>query len=102
MLEGSSGNRIIWYGGQIQRQLEDGLQTLLADTAAMKSGYSVVLEVWVDAEGRITRSELSSGSGKADVDQAISAALGKLRAGIGKPPPENMPQPVKIRLISRV
>ena len=102
LLGGSPGNSIIWYGGQIQRHLDDSLQNLLADTPASKSGYSVILEVWVDAEGKITRSELSSGSGKADVDQAIRAALPKLKASIGKSPPENMPQPVKVRLTSRV
>ncbi len=102
ILGGSPGSTILWYGGQIQRHLEDELQSLLADSAAMKSSFNVILEVWVDADGRISRSELSSGSGKADVDQAIRAALPRLRASIGKPPPENMPQPVKIRVTTRL
>ncbi|MDD4914168.1 MAG: energy transducer TonB [Methylococcales bacterium] len=101
ILGGGQGNAIIWYGGQIQRRIEDELQLLLADSVAMKIGYSVELSVWVDSEGRISRSELASGSGKADVDQAIRAALPELKAGIGKPPPENMPQPVRIRLTAR-
>ena len=101
MLGGSPGSAIIWYGGQIQRQLEDSLQTLLADTVAMKSGYSVNIDVWVDADGRITRCELASGSGKEDVDQVIRTALPKIRASIGKTLPENMPQPVRIRMTTR-
>ena len=96
-----SGNAILWYGGQLKRQLEDGLQPLLADTVAMTSGYSVIIEVWIDADGRIDRSELSSGSGKAEVDQVLRSALHKLRVVVGKPP-EGMPQPVKIRLTTRV
>lgn len=102
ILGGSTGSVIIWYGGQIKRQLDDSLQNLLADTVAMKSGYAVTIEVWVDADGRITRSELSTGSGKHDVDQAIRTALLKLKASVGKPPPENMPQPIRLRLTSRV
>jgi len=102
ILGGTPGSSILWYGGQIKRQVEDGLQNLLNDTAAMKTGYSVIVNVWVGSDGRITRGELASGSGKADVDQAIRAALPKLRASIGKAPPDNMPQPVKIRLTSRV
>lgn len=102
ILGGESGNGILWYGGQIKRQVEDGLQSLLADTPAMKSSYSVIVEVWIGADGRITRSELSSDSGKADVDQALRLALPKLRASIGKAPPENMPQPIRIRLTSRI
>ncbi|MDP3333253.1 MAG: cell envelope integrity protein TolA [Methylococcaceae bacterium] len=102
ILGGTPGSSILWYGGQIKRQVEDNLQNLLTDTAAMKNGYSVIVNVWVGPDGRITRGELASGSGKADVDQAIRAALPKLRASIGKAPPDNMPQPVKIRLTSRV
>jgi periplasmic protein TonB len=99
---GGGGNAILWYGGQIQRQVENGLQSLLADTVASRAGYSVTLEVWVGADGGISRSELSGGSGKTDVDQAIRAALPRLRASIARSPPENMPQPIRIRLNSRV
>lgn len=102
ILGGGGGNAILWYGGQIQRQVENGLQSLLADTAASRAGYSVILEVWVDADGGISRSELSGSSGKADLDQAIRAALPRLRASVSRPPPENMPQPIRIRLNSRV
>jgi len=102
ILGGTPGSSILWYGGQIKRQVEDNLQNLLTDTAAMKTGYSVIVNVWVGPDERITRGELAAGSGKADVDQAIRAALPKLRASIGKAPPDNMPQPVKIRLTSRV
>jgi len=102
ILGGGGGNAILWYGGQIQRQVENGLQSLLADSAAGKAGYSVIVDVWIGADGRVDRSELSSGSGKADVDQALRAALLRLTASVGRPPPENMPQPIRIRLISRV
>ena len=102
ILGGTGGSTLLWYGGQIKRQLEDGLQTLLADTPAMKSEYSVVIEIWVDADGKINRKELSTGSGKAEVDQAIRNALIKFQGSIGKPPPENMPQPIKIRFSAKV
>jgi outer membrane biosynthesis protein TonB len=55
----------------------------------------------VGPDGRITRTELSSGSGKPGVDQALRQALPKLHLGLAKPPPDNFPQPVKIRLTSR-
>ncbi len=102
ILGGSGGSTILWYGGQIKRLVENELQNLLSDTEAMKTGYVVVVSVWVGQDGRVSRSELSSGSGKPDVDEALRAALPKLRLSLEKPPPENMPQPVKIRLTSRV
>jgi periplasmic protein TonB len=82
--------------------LQDELQNLLSDTKAANADYVVVVSVWVDSDGRVARSELSSSSGKPDVDAALREALPKLRLGLGKPPPENMPQPIKIRLTSRV
>lgn len=101
ILGGGGGNASIWYGGQVSRYVEDGMQSLLADTPAMNAEYLVTVDVWISPDGRISRSELSSGSGKADVDQALRGALARLRASIGKPPPDSMPQPIRIRLSSR-
>lgn len=98
---GSGGSVVHWYGGQIKRTLEDELHTLLADTHARKNTYMVVLSIWITPEGRLGRAELSSSSGKAEVDQAIREALPKLRLEMSKPPPQSMPQPVKIRVHSR-
>jgi protein TonB len=99
---GGGGNAVIWYGGQIKRHVEDSLQSLLANTPAGHASYSVLVNVWVSADGHISRSELVNGSGDAGVDQALRDALPRLRASVGKPPPANMPQPLKIRLLSRV
>lgn len=102
LLAGTSGSMVLWYGGHIKRQVEDGLRNLLADTPAMQTDYSVTIEVWVGDDGRISRCELAADSGKAEVDQAIRGALARLRSATGKPPPENMPQPIRLRLSSRV
>lgn len=102
LLGGTPGSGILWYGGQVKKGLEDELQGLLAGSEARKAGYSVTLDVWVGPDGRVGRAELSGGSGKPEVDAAIRAALPKLRLTLQKPPPENMPQPVRIRLTSRI
>lgn len=102
LLGGAPGNAIVWYGGQIEKQVEKALQEQLADTVAGKSAYSVLLDIWVDGAGRITRSELVDVSGNAEVDRALRAALGGLNIGIGRSPPQNMPQPVRIRLTSQI
>jgi hypothetical protein len=101
LLGGSGGSAMLWYGGQIQRQVEEGMQNLLADSTAAQADYSVIIEIWISADGRISRSELAVGTGKLEVDQAVRAALPKLRANLAKPPPSNMPQPLRIQLISR-
>ncbi|QSA98265.1 energy transducer TonB [Methylococcus sp. EFPC2] len=102
LIGGGGGNAIIWYGQQVQRQLEIELQNLLADTPARRAGYSVVVAVWVGTDGRVSRAELSSGSGRVEVDKSIKDALPGLSFGLGRTPPENMPQPIRIRVSSRI
>lgn len=102
ILGGSGGSALIWYGGQVKRQLEDGLQNLLADTPAMKSEYSVLINIWVDADGKISRTELASVTGNAEVDQALRNGLAKFKGSIGKPLPENTPQPFRIRYSAKI
>jgi len=102
LIGGGGGSAILWYGGQVKRLLEDQLHELLAETPARKSSYAVTLEIWVGTEGQVNRVELSGASGKQEVDQAIRAALTKLRVNIGKAPPGNMPQPLRVRLTSRI
>lgn len=102
LLGGGGGSAILWYGGQVKRGLEEDLQRLLADSSARRNRYTVQLNVWLGPEGKVSRAELAGGSGKQDVDSAIEAALPRLKFSVGKPPPENMPQPLKIRVTSRL
>jgi len=102
LLGGTGGSTILWYGGQVKRKLEDELQSLLAESSARKTAYSVQLDIWIDSDGRVNRAELTSSSGKQEVDKALRNALPKLRFALQKPPPENMPQPLKIRVTSRI
>jgi protein TonB len=102
LLGGTGGSAILWYGGQIKRGLEDELQRVLADSPARKAAYTVQLSVWVNSDGSVNRAELAGSSGKPDVDQAIRAALPGLRFSVSKAPPENMPQPLKVRVTSRL
>lgn len=101
LLGGSPGSAIHWYGGRVTSVLEEELHELLADTHARKNAYSIVLDIWIGQDGRMTRVELRQGSGQAEVDRALQQAIPRLRLDMHKPPPEGMPQPVRIRLTSR-
>ena len=101
LLGGGGGSAILWYGGQVKRGLEEALQRLLPDTARNTS-YTVELKVWVNADGSINRAELADASGKPEIDQAIRVALANLQITLTKPPPETMPQPLKVRIVSRL
>ncbi len=102
LLGGSGGSAILWYGGQVKQGIEAALQNKLIDSPARKTPYTVQLQVWVNADGSVSRAELVGSSGKPDVDQAIRAVLPELHFALSKPPPETMPQPLKIRITSKL
>lgn len=95
---GGGGNAIIWYGQQLQRTISGELQRTLKDQAR-NSKYQAVLYIWISPQGSISRVELGKSSGIAEIDDALRDALGTIR-GQFDPPPEHMPQPVKIRVQS--
>jgi TonB family protein len=102
LLGGSAGSAVIWYGAQVRQQLDTALFPLLEETEARHTAYSVELAVWIEPDGRLKRIELTRSSGKADVDQALQAALPRLHLSLSRPPPEQMPLPIRIRLHSRL
>ncbi|NJD07012.1 MAG: energy transducer TonB, partial [Methylococcaceae bacterium] len=99
---GGGGNAMIWYGQQAGRLLEAELRRLLVGSPAQSSAYTVTVEVWISSDGRLIRAELNSGSGTAEVDQALRAALPKLRLAMDRPPPESLPQPLRLKLSSGI
>lgn len=98
LIGGGGGNALIWYGQQLQREIAEALQKTLGEKARGKR-YAVTASVWIGGDGSVTRAELNAGSGNAEVDAALRDALSGLRLRL-KAPPENMPQPVKIRIRS--
>ena len=101
LLSGTGGSAILWYGGQVKKSLDDQLQNLL-EGIAREHSYNVQLNIWISQNGQIERSELANSSGNVEVDNAIKQMLPKLRLALDKAPPENMPQPLKIRVTSRL
>ncbi len=90
------GDRNRWYAGVIQRDL----QGLLADNdGARGAKYSVIVKLWISADGRVERFELSDSTGDDQSDKALRGTLSGLR--LSDSPPADMPQPVKLRVVSR-
>lgn len=101
LLSGTNGSTILWYGGLVKRSVENELQNAL-EGSARESSYSVQINIWINASGRVERAELANASGNTEVDSDIRQALSKLHFTLEKAPPENMPQPLKIRVTSRL
>ncbi|MFA5240795.1 MAG: TonB family protein [Sulfuricella sp.] len=94
LIGGGGGSRFGWYTGTIQQAIQDAMTR-----NQPKGEFRAIVKLWVNSDGSIKRYELAGSSGKAEIDSAIESALERLK-GL-KEPPEDMPQPIKLRISSR-
>lgn len=94
----SGGNAYRWYAGVIKGELQSELEE---DARARRGSYSVSVRIWVRPDGSIERYRLVQSTGDVSRDKAIESAIARLRR-FSQPPPPDMPQPVSLRLVSRV
>lgn len=104
-LVGNKGGRDLLGGGMGFAFYTNGLQRFLQEELAKDKrlrsiDYRVVVRLWLGRDGAVRRVELAGSSGSPDVDARVREALGAL-AAVRQAPPENMPQPVKLRISNR-
>jgi len=95
-LGSAGGDREAWYGRVIARHFEESLRR---SKRLQGASYQVIAQVWFDG-GVVRRVRLARGSGNAETDAAIQdeiMALPPLRELL----PEDLPQPVRVRVASR-
>lgn len=85
------------YTGSIQQQLQSEFNK---NDKLRRGSYRVQLKLWIARDGGIERFELLDSTGVPELDRTIELALGELPR-LDRPPPPEMPQPVRIRLTSR-
>lgn len=94
----SVGDRFGWYAGLLQRDILDHL----SDVERLRSrGYDVNVRLWLDTSGAVRNIEMVSGSGDPEIDRLISQTLTSI-ASVEEPPPADLPQPVLLRVRSRL
>jgi len=96
-LIGGGGSRFGWYAGILKNDIHAALSKV---DEVRKDRYSVVLRIWVAADGRVDRSEIVRGTGNDELDATLEAALQR-ELRLSEAPPQDMPQPIKIRITSR-
>ncbi|HVY81215.1 MAG TPA: TonB family protein [Steroidobacteraceae bacterium] len=94
----SGGSAYAWYAGVLKGAIADCLD----DDAAVRKGgsYSVLVQLWLRADGSIERAHLAQSTGDRDRDRALETAFER-RCRTAQPPPADMPQPVSVRIASR-
>jgi protein TonB len=61
--------------------------------------YTVEVHVWVTAGGELKKFEVVGSTGDSNTDDAIQQALSSLTK-FDQPPPANMPQPIRLRVVT--
>ncbi len=94
----SNSSKWGWYAGQLQTRIADALRTHPKTRLSRIDG--LVVRIWADVTGRVTRVQLGGSSGDPAVDAALrSEILNGLQ--LREPPPPGMPMPIVLRINSR-
>jgi TonB family protein len=91
---GGGGSRWGYYASMVQTQIEAALR---AHPKSRNAVGQVIVRIWSDASGRVSRVQASSGD--AEFDQVVREALAGLV--LREPPPREMPMPIVTRVTER-
>lgn len=96
----TGGSRVnyAFYTQVVQRHLQSQLHK---SRKVKGTDYRVTVKVWLDAGGGVERAELVDSTGNADTDRMLHDAL-KSVTRVPQSPPENMPQPLRLRITNRI
>jgi protein TonB len=94
----SGGDRFGWYAGMLKQDL---LSLLGEERDFRLRAYSVNVRLWLDAHGGVTRVDLASSTGDRDLDKRLRERLSGMER-VAQAPPDDLPQPIQLRIVSRL
>ena len=86
------------YASQLQKVIED---LMMDNEDIRKKAYSIIAEIWIGNDGSVSRAKLSRSTGDKEIDGILVETLTTM-AMMGEAPPADMPQPIKLRISSRM
>ena len=94
---GGGGSRFGWYASIVQAQIEAALR---ANARTRHAVMRIQVRLWPDATGHISRVQLASSTGNAELDAVIrDQVLGGMQ--LREPPPKDMPMPIITRVTAQ-
>jgi protein TonB len=94
----SGGDRYAWYAGV----LKEDLLSFLSDQRDLRSrAYSINVRLWLKSDGGVERVALAGSTGDRDLDRTLEGLLAQMDR-VAEAPPGDLPQPVQIRIVSRL
>lgn len=96
---GGGPNRLQYsvFTNALQRHLQE---QLARNRKLRDADYRMVVKVWLGKGGNIERVEIANSTGNPDMDDTIRMALADV-AAIRQSPPDDLPQPVRVRIANR-
>jgi protein TonB len=92
-----TGSRFAWYGALVKDRIQDAVSR---DKKLREADFRIMVNVWINAGGTVTRAELIDSTGNAELDSALKVALRNLPP-VRDGAPGDMPQPIKLRITAR-
>lgn len=94
----SGGDRYAWYAGV----LKEDLLSFLADQRDLRSrAYTINVRLWLERDGAVKRVALAGSTGDRDLDRKLESLLANMQR-VAEAPPSDLPQPVQVRIVSRL
>lgn len=98
LIGGSGGSRFAWYSGMIEREL----QSVLAGIEEVRRRrYTVEIRLRIAGDGSVRSVELLGTTGDPGLDRELERTLLE-RVRLSEGPPEDLPQPIRLRIRSRI
>jgi protein TonB len=98
LVGGSGGAMFAWYTNRLKEAV---VEKLSGDTKIGSKKFSVSVRVWIEPDGRVKEVKLVSTTGDRELDKRIEASLSSLTR-MSDAPPLEMPQPVSLKIVSRI
>lgn len=98
LIGGNGSAAFAWYTNRLKDAVID---RLTADSHLGAKKFSVSVRVWIAPDGTVRQVKLASTTGNADLDKRIETALSSLTR-MSDAPPLEMPQPVSLKIVSRI
>ena len=92
------GDVFRWYASVLK---DDILQRLNENSRFRANRYAVNVRLWIDHNGGVERVALASTTGDVALDQELEHALDGIER-FAQAPPADLPQPVRLRIVSRL
>ncbi len=91
---GEGGSKYGWYASEVQTRIAEVLRN---NPATNKASMKVVVRIWPDSTGRITKARLQGSTGNPSLDATLQNDI-LTGMQLSDPPPADMPLPIVMRV----